>query len=71
MKSALGFVASNVKLRLAGVSAFVALSVALTRIVYEASAGKLDAGKVYDQFPPASEDVFQTSLPEPNYPALQ
>ena len=66
MKSALGFVASYVKVRLAGASAFVALSVAFTRTVYEPSAGKLDAGKANDQLPPAREVVFQTSEAEPN-----
>jgi hypothetical protein len=47
------------------------LSVARTRMVYVSSAGKLEAGKVYDQLPPESEVVFQTSLPEEKEPALQ
>ena len=57
--------------RLAGVSTFVALSVARTRIVYEPSAGKLEAGNVYDQFPAERDVVFQTSLALENEPALQ
>ena len=48
-----GATLSIVNERLDGDSAFVALSVALTRIVYDPSAGKFEAGKVYDQFPPA------------------
>jgi hypothetical protein len=47
--------------RLDGVSAMLTLSVARTRIVYVSSAGKFEAGKVYDQLPPESEVVFQTS----------
>ena len=34
-------------------------------------AGKFEAGKVYDQLPPARVVVFQTSLPELKEPALQ
>ena len=61
----LGAVASTVKERLAGDSALPALSAALTRIVYEPSAGKLDEENVYSQFPPAIAVVFQTSLALP------
>ena len=35
------------------------------------SAGKFEAGKVYDQLPAESDVVFQTSLPGSKEPALQ
>ncbi len=36
---------------------------ARTRTVYEPSAGKLPAGKAYDQLPPPIVASFQTSVP--------
>jgi hypothetical protein len=60
-----------VKERLLGVSAMLTLSVARTRIVYESSAGKLEAAKVYDQLPAESDVVFQTSEAEPNEEPFQ